>query len=77
MGTEIELDYNAMAEKLVELRGDRTQEEVASALNISKSALAMYETGKRVPRDPIKFRIAHYYNSSVPAIFFNLKEHET
>lgn len=77
MSVEVELDYNAMAEKLIKLRGGKTQEEVASALNISKSALAMYETGKRVPRDPIKFRIARYYNSSVPFIFFNPKEHET
>lgn len=65
----------AMAEKLVALRGKRTQEDVANALNISKSALAMYETGKRVPRDSTKARIAKYYKKSVPFIFFNEKEH--
>ena len=53
------LDTGEMANKLVELRGKRTQDEVAKALNISKSALAMYESGKRVPRDPVKVRIAH------------------
>lgn len=72
----MELDVMAMAEKLVILRGKRTQEEVANALNISKSALAMYEAGKRVPRDPTKARIAKYYKKSVPYIFFNEKEHE-
>lgn len=63
----------AMAEKLVILRGKRTQEEVAYALNISKSALAMYEAGKRVPRDPTKARIAKYYKKSVPYIFLMKK----
>lgn len=73
----MELDVMTMAEKLVTLRGKRTQEEVANALNISKSALAMYEAGKRVPRDSTKARIAKYYRKSVPFIFFNEKEHET
>lgn len=73
----MEIDVMAMADKLVALRGKRTQEEVASALNISKSALAMYESGKRIPRDPTKARIARYYKKSIPFIFFNEKEHET
>ena len=73
----LEIDVMEMANKLVILRGKRTQEEVATALNISKSALAMYETGQRVPRDPIKARIARYYKRSVPFIFFNEKEHES
>lgn len=64
------------AEKLVMLRGERTQETVANDLNISKTALEMYETGKRVPRDPLKARIANYYRKSVPYIFFNQEEHE-
>lgn len=72
----MELDVAAMAEKLVELRGKRTQEEVARELEISKSALAMYESGKRIPRDPVKIRIARYYKRTVPFIFFNQKEHE-
>ena len=65
-----------MARKLIALRGNKTQEEVSDELGISKSALAMYELGKRVPRDPIKARIAKYYKKSVPYIFFNEKEHE-
>lgn len=72
----MELDVKAMADKLVMLRGKHTQDEVAKSLNISKSALAMYETGRRVPRDPTKARIAKYYKKSVPFIFFNEKEHE-
>ncbi len=72
----MEIDATAMAEKLVALRGNKTQEEVARDLGISKSALCMYESGKRVPRDPLKARIAKYYKRSIVFIFFNEKEHE-
>lgn len=72
----MEIDIMKMAKKLVELRGNKTQDEVANALEISKSALAMYENGKRVPRDPVKMRISKYYKRSIPYIFFNQKEHE-
>lgn len=73
----MEIDVMEMARKLIELRGSRTQEDVADALSISKSALAMYESGKRIPRDPVKMRIAKYYKRSVPFIFFNQKEHDS
>ena len=72
----MEIDTKAMGEKLVKLRGNRTQSEVAEALGISKSALGMYETGERIPRDAVKCRIANYYNRSVAYIFFNTKVHE-
>ena len=73
----MEIDVMAMANKLVALRGSKTQEDVAKELGISKSALCMYETGQRVPRDPLKARIAKYYKRSISFIFFNEKEHET
>jgi len=73
----MDIDVMAMAQKLVALRGDKKQEEVANALGISKSALCMYESGKRVPRDPLKARIAKYYKRSIAFIFFNEKEHES
>lgn len=72
----MEIDAMEMARKLVKLRGKRTQDEVANALGISKSALGMYESGRRIPRDPVKMRISHYYKKSIPYIFFNQKEHE-
>lgn len=56
--------------KLIELRGKRTREDVAKAVGISVSALAMYEQGERVPRDDIKVRLANYYKRSVGNIFF-------
>ncbi|WP_101698536.1 helix-turn-helix transcriptional regulator [Clostridium minihomine] len=66
-------DLEVVAQRLRKLRGDKSREEVASAVNISLSALAMYETGARMPRDEIKVALAKYYSSSVEAIFFNLK----
>lgn len=59
-----------IARKLIELRGNKTQEKVAADLNISTSALSMYERGERIPRDEIKIKIANYYNRTVEAIFF-------
>lgn len=73
----MEIDKKAMAERLVSLRGEKSQSEVADALGISKSALSMYELGERIPRDPVKLRIAQYYKKSVTSIFFIVKEHET
>ena len=42
----MEIDVMAMANKLVVLRGKKTQDEVAKDLGISRSALCMYESGK-------------------------------
>lgn len=67
------MNENTIAEKLVRLRGVRTREEVADALDISISALQMYENGKRVPRDEIKVAIARYYNTTVQDLFFDDK----
>lgn len=57
------------AEKLIKARGNRTREEVANAIGVSISAMAMYETGARVPRDEIKIRLANYYNTTVQYLF--------
>lgn len=65
------MDQVVIADKLVALRGGRTQMEVANDIGISLSALVMYETGNRIPRDEIKVRLAKYYGQTVEAIFFN------
>jgi transcriptional regulator with XRE-family HTH domain len=64
-------------ERLRALRGSRSQEEVATALGISQSALCAYEMNQRTPRDEVKKRIAKYYKRSVQFIFFDTKSHET
>lgn len=57
--------------RLVELRGDRSQSVVAKAVGISDSALSMYECGERIPRDAVKIKIANYYGKTVQSIFFD------
>ncbi len=56
--------------KLRELRGGRSREEIAGAVNVSVSAIAMYENEERSPRDEIKLRLANFFDKSVQEIFF-------
>lgn len=60
---------------LRQLRGDKTQEEIARDIGITKSSWAMYEREERIPRDEIKIQIARYFNVSVQDIFFRPVEH--
>lgn len=55
---------------LRKLRGDNTQEEIASALGITKSSWAMYERDERVPRDEVKIRIANFFGKTVQELFY-------
>lgn len=56
--------------KLRELRGERSREEIAGAVNVSVSAIAMYENEERSPRDEIKLRLADFFGKTVQEIFF-------
>lgn len=64
------MDPKQIRTRLVDLRGKRSQSEVAQAVGISPSALSMYEAGERIPRDEIKERLAEYYGTDVQSIFF-------
>lgn len=64
------MNAEAIGEKLRRLRGEKRRKDVAKALGISISALTMYETGQRIPRDEIKILLSRYYNQPVEAIFF-------
>jgi len=66
----MEINPEKIGKRLTELRGDKSRIEVATDLNISQSALAMYESGQRIPRDNVKIRIANYYKRSILDIFF-------
>lgn len=57
--------------RLVKLRGEKSQAKVAEDVGIATSTLAMYESEQRVPRDPIKIKLADYFNTSVQAIFYD------
>lgn len=56
--------------RLVELRGKRSQAEVAKAIGIATSTLGMYETEQRIPRDSTKIALAKFYKTTVQKIFF-------
>lgn len=58
-------------EILKNLRGDKTQEEIATEIGLTKSAWAMYERGERIPRDEVKVKIAKHFNTTVESIFFS------
>ena len=64
------MDSEKIAQTLVKLRGARPRAQVAIALGISVSALGMYETGARIPRDETKRKIAQYYEKTVEEIFY-------
>lgn len=64
------MDAKEIGARLRELRGDRSQQEVAAALGLTAMAISSYERGERVPLDKIKIRIAEYYGKTVQDIFF-------
>ena len=59
-----------VAERLIKARGDKRREDVAKAVGVSVSAIAMYENGERIPRDETKIRLADYYETTVQQLFF-------
>ncbi len=61
--------------KLKELRGARSQEEMAKEIGITKSSWAMYERNERIPRDEVKVKIANFFGKTVQEIFFGNSEH--
>ena len=64
------MDAKEIGLRLQTLRGKRSQEEVANAGGLSKSAISMYEQGERIPRDSVKLALATYYKKSVESLFF-------
>lgn len=64
------MDKLKIAERLRELRGDKSQREVAEAVGTTAMAISLYESGDRVPKDEIKIRLAKYYETTVDALFY-------
>lgn len=58
------------ARNLRKLRGKISRQTVAEAIGVTRSAIAMYERGERVPKDNIKVKLARFYNTTVEAIFY-------
>ena len=65
------MNGKTIGERLVALRGTKSQAEVAEACGISVSAVGMYERDERVPRDEIKKKLANYFKVSVGSLFFD------
>ena len=69
------MNAETVGSKLKRLRGKRTQQEISDALGLKQSTYAMYETGKRIPSDENKIKIAAYYGTTVQRIFFDEEYH--
>ena len=64
------MDSKTIGERLRQLRGNMTAKELAEKLKTSESAIFMWESGSRIPRDEIKKRIAKQFKVTVESIFF-------
>lgn len=69
------MDAVRIGQNIRALRGAESQQSLADKLGISKSALAMYERGERIPRDEVKVKIAAHFGKSLESIFFAANEH--
>ena len=65
-----EFNREKIADNLKQLRGTRTQKEVADAIGVTSMAISQYEQGERIPSDTIKIKLANYFNVPVENIFF-------
>lgn len=63
--------------RLKALRGEKSLDEVANATGLTRSAIFMYETEERIPRDENKVALAKYFGKSVQEIFFESECHDT
>ena len=55
--------------RLVGLRNRKPVAAVAAAVGVSPTALNMYESNRRIPRDEVKARLAAYYGVTMQQIF--------
>lgn len=67
------MENKTYSSKLIELRKKKgvSRAKLANELGISRSAVAMYERGERVPKDDIKIKLAKFYNKSIAFIFYS------
>ena len=64
------IDTKVIGNRLRELRGDKTQKEVADAVGVTAMAVCQYEAGTRAPSDQVKIALAEYFGRTVENIFF-------
>lgn len=63
--------------KMIELRGDRSQKEIAKQMGIPVSTYAMIEAGHRFPRPALQQKMARFFGVTVDELFFSQNDHET
>ena len=51
-------------------KSGKTQKELADIMNLSTSAISMYEMGERVPSDKVKRQYALLFDVSIEDLFF-------
>ena len=59
-----------VGQRLRELRGEKSREEVAEKVEITVSALSNYENDIRRPRDETKQRLAKYFGCTIQELFY-------
>jgi DNA-binding XRE family transcriptional regulator len=64
------MDNEKIGAKLRELRGERTQQDIANALGVTAVAVSKWERGESMPSDALKVQIAELYDTTVQDIFF-------
>ena len=57
-------------QRLVQLRGNRTQKQMADEMGIPASTYAMIEAGHRFPRKKLQKKIADHFHTTVDYLFF-------
>ena len=55
---------HGLRERLIQLRGDRSQDEIAKKLNIARQTYGFYETGDREPNLSTLLKLSELYNVS-------------
>lgn len=64
------MDGVAIGTKLRELRGDRSQREIAEGIGVTAMAISQYERGERIPNDEIKIALAKFFNQNIEKLFY-------
>lgn len=65
------LDAAKIGNRLKERRGNRKQSTICKATGIKPSTYSMYETGRRIPGDEAKLKLAEYFRTSVQKLFYS------
>lgn len=64
------MDAKKIGKRIRDLRGETSVPELANAIGSSVSAIFMYESGERIPRDEVKIKLARYFGVSIESLFF-------